>query len=53
MWVAGHFDWIAMRAQPLLRVSAMGLVIAVSGIVYFGALLATGFRLADFKRVAK
>jgi putative peptidoglycan lipid II flippase len=53
MWTAGHFDWMAMRAQPLLRVAAMALVIAVAGIVYFGALFAAGFRLADFKRVAK
>jgi putative peptidoglycan lipid II flippase len=53
MWIAGHFDWIGMRAHPLLRMAALGLVIVVAGAVYFGALFATGFRLSDFKRVAK
>ena len=53
MWVAGHFDWIAMQAHPLLRMGALFLVMAVGGIVYFGALLLTGFRFADFKRTAR
>jgi putative peptidoglycan lipid II flippase len=53
MWTAGHFDWIGMRSHPLLRIGALLLVIAVCGIVYFGALLVTGFRFADFKRVAR
>jgi putative peptidoglycan lipid II flippase len=53
MWIAGHFDWIGLRAQPLVRMAALALVIGVAGVVYFGALFATGFRLGDFKRVAK
>jgi putative peptidoglycan lipid II flippase len=53
MWVAGHFDWIAMRAHPLMRMAALALVIAVAGLVYFGALFATGFRFTDFKRISK
>lgn len=53
MWVAGHFDWIAMQAHPLLRMAALLLVMAVGGAVYFGSLLLTGFRFADFKRIAR
>ena len=53
MWVAGHFDWIAMQAHPLLRMGALFLVMAVGGVVYFGALLLTGFRFSDFKRIAR
>jgi putative peptidoglycan lipid II flippase len=53
MWVAGHFDWIAMQAHPFLRMGALLLVMAVGAAVYFGALVLTGFRLADFKRIAR
>jgi putative peptidoglycan lipid II flippase len=53
-WFASaRFDWIALHAQPLLRVGALFLVIAGCAIVYFGVLLAAGFRLRDFKRLAK
>lgn len=50
LWCAGHFDWIAMQATPLLRMGALLLVIAASAATYFGALLATGFRFSEFKR---
>src|SRR5690606_19970285 len=52
MWLAEHFDWIALQAQPLLRVGALLMIIVVCGAVYFGALLAGGMRLSDFKRIA-
>jgi len=53
MWVAGHFDWIAMQAHPFLRMGTLLLVMVVGAIVYFGALMLTGFRFADFKRIAR
>ncbi|HYD97672.1 MAG TPA: murein biosynthesis integral membrane protein MurJ [Noviherbaspirillum sp.] len=52
LWTAGHFDWLALQAQPLLRVGALALVLAACGVTYFGALLAMGFRFSDFKRVS-
>ena len=52
LWTAGHFDWVALRASPLLRVGALLTVLAACGISYFGALLAMGFRFRDFKRIA-
>jgi putative peptidoglycan lipid II flippase len=53
LWLAAQVDWIAMRATPLLRVGALFGVLAACGIVYFGALLAMGFRFRDFKRIAR
>ena len=50
LWVAGHFDWIAMHATPWRRIGALGLVISACGLAYFGALLAMGFRFGDFRR---
>lgn len=52
LWTSGHFDWVALRASPLLRVGALLAVLAACGISYFGALLAMGFRFRDFKRIA-
>jgi putative peptidoglycan lipid II flippase len=53
LWSAGHFDWVQLRQQPLLRVGALLLVLAVCGATYFGALLAMGFRFRDFRRIAR
>lgn len=53
LWLAGYFDWVAMRAFPLQRAAALVAVLAACGIVYFGALLAMGFRFRDFKRISK
>ncbi len=50
LWVAGHFDWIAMRDTPWQRIGALALVMAACGAAYFSALLAMGFRFGDFKR---
>jgi putative peptidoglycan lipid II flippase len=52
LWLAGKVDWIAMRATPLLRVGALCGILAACGAIYFGALLAMGFRFRDFKRIA-
>lgn len=52
LWTAGHFDWIALQANPFQRIGALMLVMAACGITYFGALLAMGFRFSDFKRVS-
>ena len=53
LWLAGHFDWIALQEHPLMRAGALLLVIGACGAIYFGALLATGMRLRDFKRISR
>jgi putative peptidoglycan lipid II flippase len=53
LWTSSYFDWIAMREHPALRVGALLLVLTACAIVYFGALLVSGFRFSDFKRVGK
>lgn len=50
---AQQFDWLGMRPHPFLRAGALFGLIAVCGIVYFGVLLALGFRLRDFRRIGK
>ncbi|WP_295993279.1 murein biosynthesis integral membrane protein MurJ [Rugamonas sp.] len=50
---AAQVDWLAMRQHALLRIAALVVVIALCGAVYFGALLAMGFRFRDFKRIAR
>lgn len=52
LWSAAQFDWMDMKAHPLLRIGALFLVMAVCGATYFGALLAMGFRFRDFRRVS-
>lgn len=52
LWTAGQFKWIELQAHPYQRIAALVLVMAVCGITYFGALLAMGFRFADFKRTS-
>lgn len=53
LWSGAHFDWIALRAHPLLRLGALLLVLAACGITYFGTLMAMGFRFRDFKRIGR
>jgi putative peptidoglycan lipid II flippase len=50
---AARIDWTGMHHQTLLRAGALFLVIGVCCVVYFGALLAMGFRFRDFKRIAR
>ncbi len=52
LWAAGQFNWIGLQAHPFQRVGALIVVLAACGIVYFGALLAMGFRFRDLKRTA-
>ena len=51
-WTASLFDWMALKEHALMRICMLMSVIAVCGAVYFGALLAMGFRFKDFKRTA-
>ncbi|HEX8957698.1 MAG TPA: murein biosynthesis integral membrane protein MurJ [Burkholderiaceae bacterium] len=53
LWLERQFDWVGLRAHIFERMAALGLVLAACAVVYFAALLLTGFRFADFKRVAK
>jgi putative peptidoglycan lipid II flippase len=46
-------DWLGMQAHPLLRAGALFALVGVCGAVYFGALMAMGFRFRDFKRLAR
>jgi putative peptidoglycan lipid II flippase len=48
-----QFDWIALRATPLLRAAALGAIIAAAAVAYFAVLMLLGFRPRDFKRRAK
>lgn len=51
-FAVGRFDWIALRAQPTLRIGALaGIVVAGAGL-YFALLLVLGFKLKDFRRRA-
>jgi len=46
LWLAStHIDWIGLRAQPLVRIGAMAGCLVAAGVVYFGALLASGLNL--------
>jgi len=49
---AAQFNWTAPN-QTLLRIGALFAVIGLCCVVYFGALLAMGFRFRDFKRTAR
>lgn len=46
----GQFDWIGLQAQPWLRVALVLALVAVSAMVYLGALLAMGIRPRQFLR---
>lgn len=51
LWTARqHLDWVALGSQPGMRVVWLAGVLVASMLVYFGALLACGFRPRDFTR---
>ncbi|WP_373991166.1 murein biosynthesis integral membrane protein MurJ [Duganella sp. BuS-21] len=50
---AQQIDWMGLRQHAVLRAGALLLLIGLCAAVYFGALLAMGFRLRDFKRNAR
>lgn len=53
-WFAqAQLDWAALRAHPLLRAGALGVIIGGSAIAYFAVLFVLGFRPRDFLRNAK
>jgi len=52
LWMAGYVDWTGMQTHPLRRVCALSAVMIGCGVTYFGALMAMGFRLKDFRRMA-
>ncbi len=53
-WIgAQQVNWIGMQGQSLLRLGALLLLVGVCCMVYFGVLLLLGFRLRDFKRIAR
>ncbi|NYT24198.1 murein biosynthesis integral membrane protein MurJ [Alcaligenaceae bacterium] len=45
-----HFDWVALGAQPGLRIAWMAALLAAVVLAYFGTLLLCGFRPRDFTR---
>jgi putative peptidoglycan lipid II flippase len=49
-FAAAHIDWVGLRAHELLRASWMAAVLAAAGVVYFGALAASGLDLREFLR---
>jgi putative peptidoglycan lipid II flippase len=52
LWAEGHFNWLALQAEPLKRVGALALILLVCAVTYFGSLLAMGFRFGDFRRIS-
>lgn len=48
-----HLDWVALGAEPGMRVLWLGGVLAVVVLAYFATLAACGFRPADFTRRAQ
>jgi putative peptidoglycan lipid II flippase len=53
LWTSSYFDWLSLKSSPLLRVGALAFVLSCCGVVYFGTLVALGFRLRDFKRISR
>ncbi len=53
LWASAFFDWVGLRAHPVMRVGALLLVLTGCMIVYFGALAAMGFRFSHYKRTSK
>jgi putative peptidoglycan lipid II flippase len=50
-WLAPAGEhWIALGAQPLLRIAILAGLVAAGSLAYFAALGLLGFRVADFRR---
>jgi putative peptidoglycan lipid II flippase len=46
LWLAAqHIDWLGLRHQPFVRIGAMVGCLVGAGVVYFGALAASGLNL--------
>ena len=48
-----QFDWLAMQSNRWLRAVTMGGIIIACMVIYFGALLALGFRMRDFRKISR
>ena len=53
LWISDQFNWLAMRATPILRAGALLMLILASMATYFSSLAVMGFRPKDFRKVAK
>ena len=49
-WGSRHFDWIALREQPLYRIGLLAAFVAGAAVLYFAVLTAVGVRLRSFMR---
>ncbi len=49
-WAARAIDWVALGAQPLIRIGLLALSLVLAAAVYFGALLVLGLPLRQFVR---
>ncbi|HEY0202248.1 MAG TPA: lipid II flippase MurJ, partial [Burkholderiaceae bacterium] len=49
-WGSQHFDWVALRADLLLRIALLAAFVAGGAALYFGALALLGVRLRSFVR---
>jgi putative peptidoglycan lipid II flippase len=49
-WAAQALDWVSMRAEPWLRVGALGGCLVAAGLLYFACLRASGLKLRQFAR---
>ncbi|MFM8345570.1 MAG: lipid II flippase MurJ, partial [Betaproteobacteria bacterium] len=51
LWVgAGAVDWLALRAQPWVRITWLAGVLMGAGVLYLAALAAMGVRRSAFRR---
>jgi putative peptidoglycan lipid II flippase len=50
IWVEQHWDWLALRASPWMRIGLMGVTLGVSAGLYFGSLWAMGLKLRALLR---
>lgn len=49
-WGGQHFDWIALKAHGWRRVGLLAMMLAVSAVLYFGALWAAGLQMRQWLR---
>ncbi len=52
LWLASQFDWLALQRHPVQRMLDLLMVIVILMVLYFGALLAMGFKPRDFRRIS-
>ena len=50
LWANGAFAWTELRAESLKRVGLLALMLLISALVYFVALMAFGLKLRQFVR---